>query len=305
MTMYALQPVDITNSMILSSSATETYPEWTSGAVFAKGQRCIIQSHLSEYESLVDGNQGRNPLTNLGTYWVRSGPSNKGAMFDKSVTTMTTGEDGLTVVLNPLRPFNAVGFVNTRGAQIRLVVRDAIGGNIVFDQTETLIVRNTVSWFGYFFGRFDDVRTEIIFRNIPPHATGVAEVTVTGAGVGIGAMVLGTMHEIGYTLYDASFGITDYSQLEEDRWGNITLAEGETNYARNMDLQVVVKNTRLNYVARLLAQLRRTPTLWVGLEDPLFQPLIVYGFVRSWRAAIPYPNESLIDLQIKGMNDVI
>lgn len=305
MTMYALQPVDVTNSMILSSTAVEAYPEWTSVATFSKGQRCIVQSQLSEYESLVDGNQGRSPLTNLGTYWVRSGPSNRGAMFDKSVNTMTTGEDGLSVVLNPLRPFNAVGFVNARGAAVRLVVRDAIGGNVVFDRTEALIIRNTTSWFSYFFGRFDDVRTEVIFRDIPPHATGVAEVTVTGVGAGIGSMVLGTMHEIGCTQYDASFGITDYSQLEEDRWGNVSLAEGETSYARNMDIQVMVKNTRLNYVARILAQLRRTPTLWIASEDPRFQPLIVYGFVRSWRAAIPYPNESLIDMQIRGMNDVI
>lgn len=305
MTMYALQPVDITNSMILSSSAIETYPEWTSGAVFAKGERCIIQSQLSEYESLVEGNQGRNPLTTLGTHWERSGPSNRGAMFDKSVTTMTTAAGALDVALNPLRAFNAVGFVNVRGSTIRLVVRDAIGGNIVLDRTELLDLTPIADWFDYFFAPFDDVRTEVIFRNIPPYATGVAEVSVTGAVAGVGSMVLGTMHEIGGTLYDASFGITDYSQLEEDRWGNVSLADGETGYARNMDLQVLVKNNRLNYVARLLAQLRRTPTLWIGSEDQRFQPLIVYGFVRSWRAAIPYPNESLIDLQIRGMNDVI
>lgn len=304
MTLLALQPVDVTNSMILSSSAVETYPEWTSGAVFAKGQRCIIQSQLSEYESLVDGNQGRNPLTNIGTYWVRSGPSNKGAMFDKSVTTMTTGEGPLTVEINPLRTFNAVGFVNVRGSRIRLIVRDSIGGNIVYDKTEALILRPVFSWFQYFFTPFDDVRTEVVFRDIPQYPTAVAEVIVEGASVGVGGMILGTIHEMGCVLYDASFGITDYSQLEEDRWGNVSLADGDTAYARNMDLQVMVNKNRVAYVSRLLAQLRRTPTLWIGSEDPDY-PLIVFGFVRSWRGAIRYPTRTLFDVQIRGMNDVI
>lgn len=304
MTLLALQPVDITDSMILSSDAVETHPEWTSGAVFAKGERCIIQSQLSEYESLVDGNQGHDPLTSLGTYWVRSGPSNKGAMFDKSVTTRTTGEGPFSVEVAPGRAFNAVGFVNMQGSKVRLIVRDSVGGSIVYDRTAPLTTRSVFSWFQYFFTPFDDVRTEVVFRGIPQYPTAVAEVIVDGANVGIGAMILGTTHEMGVVLYDASFGITDYSQLEEDQWGNVSLADSDTAYARNMDLQVVVNKNRVAYVSRLLAQLRRTPTLWIGSEDPDY-PLIVFGFVRSWRGVIRYPNESLIDLQIRGMNDVI
>src|SRR5690606_38737587 len=137
------------------------------------------------------------------------------------------------VEIKPLRTVKAAGFVNVRSSRIRLIVRDAIGGNIVYDKTEARIMRPVFSWLQYFFTPFDDVRSEVIFRDIPQYPTAVAEVIVEGASVGVGGMILGTIHEMGCVLYDASFGITDFSQLEEDRWGNVSLADGDTAYARN------------------------------------------------------------------------
>lgn len=302
--MYALQPVPITAGKIISSNAVEQHDEWDIGDTYAKGERAVIESELSEYESLADANTGNDPRTTLGSKWLRSGPSNKGAMFDKSVSTMTTATNDLTVVVAPGVVTNALGFVNLQGAMLDVTVRDGSGGDVVYQRSESLDGSIVLDWYGYFFAPFN-ARTEVVMTDVPPYASAHIEAKVTGGGaVGVGVMIVGNIHEIGWTQYDAAFGINDYSQLEEDRWGNATFAEG-TTYSRNMDLQVMVKNVRLHYVARLLAQLRQTPTLWIGSQDPRYQPLIVFGFVRSWRAAIPYPNESLIDLQIKGMNDVI
>lgn len=296
--MYALQPVNLVPANIVSSTALDQHSAWVAGS-YSKGERRTLGQ--SVWESLVDDNTSEPGAD--ATKWVLVGPTNAWAMFDKSVNTVTTATEELRVVVAPGVVTNALGFVNLMGGQLSVVVRDGPDGEIVSQRTESLDGTILNDWYDYFFAPFD-FRTEVVMTDMPPYMAAHIEVTITGGGeVGVGAMIVGSVHEIGGVLYDAGFGINDYSQVQEDKWGNIELTEG--NYARSMDLQVMVRNTRLHYVTRLLARLRQTPTLWIGSKDPRYQPLIIFGFVKSWRAAIPYPNESLIDVQIRGMNDVI
>lgn len=296
--MYALQPVNLAPVNIVSSTAVEQHSAWVAGS-YSNGERRTLGQ--SVWESLVDTNTsepGTDPAK-----WIRVGPTNVWAMFDKSVNTVTTATEELSVTVAPGVVTNALGFANLQGAQLEVTVRDGPAGPVFFQKTESLDGTILSDWYDYFFAPFD-FRTEVVMTDVPPYSTAHIEAKITGGGeVGVGAMIVGSAHEIGDVLHDAGFGINDYSQAEEDKWGNIELTEG--NYTRSMDLQVMVRNTRLHYVTRLLARLRQTPTLWIGSKDPRYQPLIIFGFVKSWRAAIPYPNESLIDIQIRGMNDVI
>ena len=156
------------------------------------------------YESLIAGNLNKQPDTNPNN-WLDLGASNKTAMFDLQVNTQTTATTSLTVSFKPGSSFNAVSFLNLIGNMISITVKDSPTGAVVY--TETINLDNSVNtvldWYTYFFEDFD-IRTEVVFQNIPPYVNGVIEVIIsgsTGAPVAIGACSVGTMIELGDTQY--------------------------------------------------------------------------------------------------------
>ena len=61
-------------------------------------------------------------------------------------------------------------------------------------------------------------------------------------------------------------------------------------------------NGQANSVKRALRSLRAKPTLYVGTPDSRFIELFVaFGWVRSHRVAVQYPNHSLIDIEIGAL----
>lgn len=298
--MKVIRPIQITSNKVLSSTAVEQYPSWSNSTTYNKLDRVVYLDNI--YESVEDSNLARQPNTNP-EQWNDLGANNRMSMFDLQVNTQTTATESLTVSFMPGSAFNTVAFLNLIGGSITLTVRDSAGGSVVYTKTEQLdySIVNVIDWYTYFFEDFD-FRTEAVFQDIPPYFNGVAEVEIsagTGNPVAIGGVSAGTTVEIGDTQYGLNYGIRDYSEKQTDVFGNTKFVE--RNFSKRMSVQLMVDNNRLNFVSKTLQSLRATPTVYIGVEDTRFQGTVIFGFLKDWNVEIPYPNHSLISVEVDGL----
>lgn len=296
--MKVIRPIQITPEKILSSTATEIYPAWSSTTTYASGEKVVYSNRI--YESLIVSNLDKQPNTNP-TAWLDIAPSNKTAMFDNQVNTQTKDTTTFTTIFRPGTTFNSLAFLNMKGVSISAVVKDSPGGSVIYSESVNLDGSVIEDWYAYFFEDFD-VRTEVIFSNIPPYVTAVVEVTIsasTGAEVAIGSTNVGSMIEIGLTQYGLGYGIRDYSVKETDEFGNTKFVERA--FSKRMSPNIFVENNRLNYVAKTLEKLRATPAVFIATEDSRFEGTIIFGFLRDWNIEISYPEHSMLSAEIEGL----
>lgn len=298
--MKVIRPIPITSAKVLSSTAVELYPTWSSSTTYALGDKVIEGDYT--YESLIASNVNKQPSLNP-TSWLNIGANNKMSMFDTEVNTQTVATTSLTVTFKPGKVFDTVTFLNIIGSSITLTVRDFVGGSVVY--TKTLNLDNSsisvIDWYTYFFEDFDFL-TEAVFQGIPPYANGVIEVVIssgTGSTVAIGATCVGSIVTLGDTQYGLNYGIRDYSVKETEEFGNTKFVERA--YSKRMSPVLLVANTRLNYVSSVLQNLRATPTVYIGVDDSRFQGTIIFGFLKDWNIEISYPNHSAISIEVEGL----
>lgn len=300
--MYAVMPTPFTPAKLVSTTALEANPLWVSGTTYAKDAKVVwihpegvvVVYHI--FMSLVSSNTtepGLDPLT-----WVDIGPCNKCAMFDSRVSTQTLAASPLVVVLEPGSVTSNLALLNLVGTS--LTVEMLVGASVVFSQTTSLQGAEISSWWDYYFTPDEQV-TLALFDNLPVYNNAQIRITLTGpTDVAIGHCIFGTRQDLGSLQYGATAELIDYSRKETDEFGVTTFVERD--YADEFSGQLLVENTQLNSVKRILRKLRATPTLYVGTSDDRFRELFVaFGWVKSHRIAVPYPFESLLDVEIGAL----
>lgn len=300
--MELIRPVKMTPDMIVSTTAVNTEQEWTSSDTYTKGERRIYNGNRgpSVYQSAIDGNKDNQPDKSPDE-WVRVGPTNQWALFDGSASTLSKSEDGFEISFIPGEMVDSLAFFEVKGTEITVSVTIDPDDEVVFERTILLLNdAMIVDWYAYFFEPFDFIRDGLI-KDIPPYgSTATIHVRIEGVGeTGVGEIVIGTLTEIGETEHGASHGIRDYSRAKEDDFGNVHLQQGA--WAKRADFSVFVDKARHRYVSRVLTELRSVPTVFIGSDDPDYEPLILFGFIKDWRNAVNYPTKSLINLDIQGL----
>ena len=294
--MKLIKPVTFQDSQLISSNATETYAAYNSGTTYAKDAFVDYGTHI--YQSLVNTNLNHQPDISP-TFWILIGPDNTHAMFDTQVSTITTSSSPLNVTVAPGVNINSAAFLELTGTQLVVTMTDGAGGPTVYTKTVSLDDTVLIDWYGYFFDPYNP-RTEVILTDLPPYPNGRLSMALTGSGtIGIGVFTYGTVYDLGLTQYGASAGIKDYSVKETDQYGNTTFVERA--YSKRMESQVFVQNSNIAFNQKLLASVRATPCVWIGSEDTQYNPLVVFGFYRSFNTTISYPTYSLCSLEIEGL----
>lgn len=292
--MKIINPITITPVMV-TTNAVEVYPTWSAATTYNLGDRVVYSNFV--YESLIASNLNKQPDTNP-TNWLFVQPSNKTAAFDTSYSTQTSATDTLDFDIVAGSMYNSLAVLNILNANtLTIQVTDAVDG-VVYNKTVELDGSIVVGWYDYFFADFDQL-SDIVFTDIPPYGTATLSITLSGTGtVSVGNIVLGGVFEMGQTQYGVNFGIRDYSVKEEDEFGNILFVQ--RNYARRVEPQVLIRNSDLRKIDRLLTQIRAKPTVFIPTEEG-FDTLITYGFLADWNIEIPYPANSLLRMDIKGL----
>lgn len=299
--MRVIKPTPITDSLFVSSTVPETdHAAWSSGTTYADGDFCIHNHRI--WESLQGSNTNHNPSTDTSDppYWLDTGPTNRWAMFDQVVNTSTSTTSSMQIVLQP-GLINSVGLVELVGTYARVELLD--GSTTVYDETIYSDATPMVDWYDYFFEPYDTA-TEVVFSNLPQYLTGQLRVTIvdtSGGTVSCGGLVAGVAYTLGPTEYGATAGITDYSYKSTNAFGAVTIVQRA--YSKRSSQRFWLTQEELRRTYRLLADLRSTPCLWLGVEDDTetYAPLVVFGFYKEFQIEIAEFSRSFCSLEIEGM----
>jgi hypothetical protein len=286
-------------TMLLSSTAVEAYAAWSSATTYAKD--AIVDYGTHYYISLVNSNTNNIPDVVGSTFWAFVGPDNTHAMFDGQVSTATTSNTPLVVVIQP-GIVNSLAMVGLIGASVTVELRDAGASPPIYSRTIDLDGTVLVDWYMYFFEPFVQLG-EVVLTDIPPYSNGQITITLeSGGNVAIGELIVGTVYELGEADLEqgASVGIIDYSRKDTDPTTGATTFVRRA-FSKRMSGQFLLTNQQINEVQRILADIRAVPSVFIGSEAADYSPLIVYGFYRDFSIDIAYPTKSFCRLEVEGL----
>jgi hypothetical protein len=282
----------------------ETVTPWNAANDYAVGDKVRRDTTNRIYENVIAGIDAVTPeVAELAEIprWVDIGPTNKYAVLDEQVGTTTKATSPLTfkVKTGTCTSVALFGIKNAHTADV--VVQNGILGPVVYTKTVTLDATIINDWFDYFF-ELSVPKPDLVITDIPPYFDAYVTVTLTGvsgATVECGVFLAGLNYDLGATQYGATAGITDYSRKDTDDFGNATFVRRA--YSKRMNVKLTVDNTKLNKIQYVLAELRATPSAWLGASVPGFDPLTVYGFYKDFTIEVEYANQSRCDLEIEGL----
>jgi hypothetical protein len=294
-----IKSIALTDAMLTATSLAEAdYAAWSAGTAYAVGARVIVASVHKVYESIAASNTGHDPVTSS-VWWVEVGPTNRWKPFDLSSTSQMSFVASAYYEITPSAAVNAVGLINIAGVTaIRIRLSDPVFG-VVYDQSTDLIPAiSESSWYAWFFEPRQS-KDSFIALDLPSYPIAVLRIDLTTVGTAyVGGIVFGYQRTIGQGVqYGARLGIQDYSRKERNTFGDVQLVQRA--YALRNSLSMMIDNEELDNTARLLAELRSTPCIWIASDR--YESLVIFGFYSSFEILISYPQYSQCTLDIEGM----
>lgn len=299
-TAKVIKPITITDAILTSSTVAENdYAAWNAATAYSVGDKVVRTSTHRIYERKVAGTSATAPESDS-TNWLDIGPTNRWAMFDNVVGTVTTGASPVTVVLEP-GSVSGLAMLELVGREATVTMKDVAGGTTVYSQTVDLDGSIIDSVFDWFFAEFEQ-RNDFAITDLPAQFANcelTISVTTTSGNASVGVLKVGSVVEIGRTQAGARVGIIDYSRKETDAFGNTVVTERA--YSKRATFDVVTDKASFNRIFRRLAALRATPAIYIGTESEGYDPMIVYGFYRDFSIDVAYPSHHICSLEVEGI----
>lgn len=294
--MIIVNPVVISPAMIVdSNAAVSTRTAWNSATAYVINDE--VYYNYKDWIALA-ASTNVAPGTDA-TKWLEIGASNRYAMFDGVINNVTSATTTLDVTVDPGLVVNSLSLFQVSANTVQVQVIDPVEG-IVYDRTENMQDTTfVVDWYSYFFEPIAN-KTDITFTDLPAYGSAnirmVANATVGEQAI-IGEAVIGRQRKLGVTNFNTSVSIQDYSRKERDQFGNVLVVERQ--FAKLADYDVTVETSVVNLVQKSLADIRTTPTVFIG--DPDRPETIVYGFYRNFNIVLSTPSISECTIEVEGL----
>lgn len=290
-------PTSITPDMLVASSVPEDETAWVSGGAYSLGDQRASARMI--YQCIVAVSGSTTPPESDPTHWAPVRPTNRWRCLDTSNSTKTARSGGFSYTLRPGIATTAAALLGVSGATAgRLRVIDATYGT-AYDQTTELagLPRRADPWEWYFGRRRYPGR--MLALDLPSLPFADLQIDLTGgADCALGTLVIGQAIQFGVGVkYGASSGIKDYSDYEENVWGDMAITPGK--HADIVEMDLVIDSDEVDEVKDILTDLRYTPCVCVGYQG--YKSLTVFGLIRSFRVVIAGPVVSECAVQIQSM----
>ncbi|WP_294353311.1 hypothetical protein [uncultured Sphingomonas sp.] len=270
-TLRLLTPAEVTDAALTASSVPENdAPEWAAGTTYPAGAQVMLGSAHRLYESLIPLNVGKSPAADASA-WLDVGPTNRWAMFDDALGTVTRGDQRIAVTVS-VGPVEAIALIDIKADAVRV-------------QTA-----------GY--DRTAQVRSgTVTFLDLPGGSAAVTITASAGATVEIGTLLIGRLAALGITEASPTASITDFSRKQIDDFGEVTIVKRA--FAKNMTARALLDSAAVDVVAARIANVRARPCLWIGQDG--VEALTIYGFFKEASVEIGETLSKLL-LSIEGMS---
>lgn len=296
--MKLIAPITINDARFVSSTVPETdAPAWNAATNYSVGTRVLRTGVHKVFERLLAGTTATAPESDP-VNWLDLGATNRWAMFDQVVGSLTTATTSLTAVIAP-GPINAVALIGMNAAQATVTLTDPTDG-VVFNQTVQPDDLSWVdSWYAYFFN--DLVRREsVVLFDLPTYASATLSVTISasaGSQVSLGTLVVGRASVFAEAVrLGAGAGIQDYSRKEADEFGRVQIVERA--FAKRARWSFMIENRLIDALQKALSTVRAKPAVYVG---GLYDATLIYGFYRDFDTVISYSSHSECSIELEGL----
>ena len=142
-----------------------------------------------------------------------------------------------------------------------------------------------------------------VLADLPAYADARITASITGiTAVACSTLVVGTAYTLGDTRYGAKLNIIDYSRKETDAFGVTTFVRRA--FSKRITATLRLPTGQINKIQQVLADLRATPCVWVGMDaEPTgpYSALVAFGFYRDFSISVDYPSYSACSLDIEGL----
>lgn len=293
--MRVVTPLTIATGGILTSTnvGTSLDPAAYNGATnYALDERCVVGETI--YQSVYVGvNTGHNPPDSP-DYWLRVGPINKLAMFDRAVGSQTINADTIEVVITPGQVVGVVSLLNLDGASVSLTQNDPVDGEVF--ATTVNLTEPVSGWWDYLYSPVVR-RTSALITGLMPYRNASITITIdnTGGDAKCGVCIVGPSVHPGDAEYGASDGIDDYSEVQPDTFGVRDIVERD--YADDAEMTIWVPVADSPRFRRILAERRAKPTLFVLADH---RPDAQYYGLPSFRRTFQMNAHDIYALTVKG-----
>lgn len=296
--MKIIKPITITDAMLTSNVAGSGIAAWVSTTSYSVGQQILDAASHCIYQSVINSNVGNNPTLGDTTKWVNIGAENKWRMFDQSISSQTSNASSIVVTIAPSQIVNSVAILNTSCSTIRIRVIDPVDG-VVYDVTNKMVSTTGINTWAAWYRQPLVSKSYNISLNLPSYALASIEVTfsVTSGNAACGVLVVGQQIELGDTEYGSSVSFDDYSIKKRDVFGGWTIVQRD--YSQRGKFNVFIENNQIDGVFNSFVTNRATPMIFIGSE--LYNPMIIYGYLKSFELIVAYSVASTYALDVEGL----
>lgn len=288
----------ITQNGLIFSNVAITETLWTAGTYNTGVQRyegVILYEVIASPSTTDQPSVGAAKATPT---WKVVSAINRFKMFDDIISTQTANTGSIAISIKPGTITNTVAFFGLSGNTVQVLVTDPVEG-LVYNQTKSLQDNTLITdWYAYFFEDFY-TKTDVVFADLPSYSNATINVIINaGAGTArCGEMVMGKIKTLGVSNFGTSVSIQDYSLKTTDASGNIVVEQRA--FSKRADYDVTIETSRVASVQKVLADIRTTPTVFIGEEDK--PETVVYGFYKSFNIVISTPSISDCSIEVEGL----
>lgn len=294
--LFVVTPVKLTPAEVISTNAVaESLPAYSSGAQYVTGERVIYDNAV--WEAARDGSNLAAPERNSDD-WLYVYATNPYRCIDDKIETQTQVQDQLVMEVKANDFVSVVALLNVSATSVKIEVVDDVDG-VVYEKEDRMGDYGVNDLWQWLYKPFR-LRTEISFNDLPPYRNVKIRITLTAAQgdtVKLGHIVMGMPFYVGMPRAGLAVGIADYSRMQRDDFGNLTLMR--RSFSNFASVSLIVDTSRVDEVRRTLAGLRSTLTYWHGVSE--LESTFIFGFYRDFEITVQSMQVSDCRLHIEGV----
>lgn len=299
-----LVPVDVvgTAGVLVSITAggvelpEDPNPAWAAGTTYAMGARVHSPVTHRVYESLKDGNLGKDPTVvanrttaaGVGTWWFDVSATNRTAMFDGLASSQTIAASPLVITLRP-GAVNGFAMFAVDADSYSVLDKDAPGGNVIYSEPTTPLEGTApADYYEYFFDRFKP-QTRLVRTGLEPYSSSELVLTLNkGSGsVKVGMFALGDLRPVGIPQRDANIEPTDFSYFKQDAYGIATTKKRANG--TGMSISTKMDKEDAGPVLDTIQEVLGVPVVVIGSQAKYYEWMTVFGLISASMSPDEYP----------------
>lgn len=258
---------------------------WSAATNYAVGDRVRVNSAKKIYENVVAGVEGISPHLGTSTNWVEVEYMNTYAMFDTMRRTKSYDTDSIEINISYSNAIDSVailGLINVSSVYIKML--DSALATVY----EVTSVPSNGTY---------------IATNLPGTTNYSLQIILNGPGstVYVGSLIIGKSEYIGDAQRNISVETRNYSTIDRDVFGNVSLIPRGSSPVTNKNLVIVA--SLVNQVERTRSKLNAIPAVWIGMDGneipEYYTSLVILGFYRKFTIRLDSSIHATISLELE------